>query len=162
MTMPLDCRHCLHVCISLIAILCPLVASSSLTLTQSAEPSFGLIVSGSSGRQFVLNTNDTISGTHASDHISGAMAGRFTMEDTNSPASVNIAVTVLSTFGGLTVNETLCSYGGGMQQSCGGSGFTVTSTASAVLKLGLDISTSAAHRGGDAATVTVELAVTYL
>ena len=162
MIIPSNRRHCLLVCASLTAILFPLAATSSLTLTQSAVPGFGLIVSGSSGRQFVLNTDDTISGTHASDHISGAMAGRFTIEDTNSPTSVNIAVTVLGTIGGLTVNETLCSYGGGIQQSCGGSGFTVISAASAVLKLGLDISTSAAHRGGDAATVTVELAVTYL
>ncbi len=162
MTVPLNRRHCLLACVSLATILYPLAATSSLTLTQSAEPRFGLIVSGSSGRQFVLNTNDTISGTHAGDHISGAMTGRFTMEDSNSPASVNIAVTVLGTFGGLTVNETLCSYGGGIQQSCGGSGFTVISAPSAVLKLGLDISTSAAHRGGDAASVTVELAVTYL
>lgn len=159
---PPNRRHALLVSVSLTAFLVPSIAVPSLTLTQTGAPSFGLIVSGTSGRQFILNTDNTISGSHSSDYVSGAMAGRFIIEDTSSPASVNISVTILGTVGGLNVNEALCSYGGGIQQVCSGSGITVISSATATLKLGLDLTTSTAHRGGDTATATLDLTVTYL
>ncbi|MEX2494565.1 MAG: hypothetical protein WD448_00670 [Woeseia sp.] len=160
--MPLKPRCWFVVSISLTLFVFPSMAISSLTLTQTAAPSFGLIVSGASGRQFILNTDDTISGTHSIDYVSGATAGRFIIEDTSSPASVNISVDVLGTTGGLSIGEALCSYGGGIQQTCSGSGITVTSSASATLRLGLELTTSTAHRGGDSATASLELTISYL
>lgn len=147
---------------SLAAFLVPSVAGSALTLTQSVSPSFGLIRSGSTGRQFVLNTDGSISGTHAVEYINGAEAGRFILEDTSNPSGIIIAVTVLGTSGGLTLNEALCSYAGGAQQVCGGSGMTAISFATATLLLGLDLTTTATHSGGDIASVSVEVSVSYL
>lgn len=158
--MVLPRRSC---CLASLALsLAPSIALPSLAVTQISSPGFGIIVSGSSGRQFILNTDDTVSGTHSTDYVSGAMAGRLVIEDTSSPATLNIAVNVFGTSGGLTVNEILCSYNGGAQQVCSGSGMTVISSGTATLRLGLDVTTNTAHRGGDAASATLELTVSYL
>jgi hypothetical protein len=134
----------------------------ALTLSLITSPGFGLFFSGASGRQFILNTSSTISGTHASDYISGAAAGQFTLADDSSPNTVTILVNNISTLGGLTVNEALCSYNGGAQGRCDAAGMNVTSVGSATLKLGLDISTSTAHSGGDTSSITMDLSVSYL
>ena len=91
-------RGTLCLCIVLLA---PSTAIAALTLTLVTTPNFGIIFSGASGRQFILNTNDTVTGANASDHISGAVAGQFTVADTTSPATVNILVDNISTLGGL-------------------------------------------------------------
>ena len=135
---------------------------AALTLTRVTTPSFGVIFAGASSRQFVLNTDGTITGSGAADHISGALAGQFTVGDTTSPATIVILVDNISTLGGMTVNQALCSYNGGAQQSCDGAGMSVTSVSSASLKVGLDITTSIAHTGGDAASVSMDVSVAYL
>lgn len=140
----------------------PAAAFCSLAVTQTGPPDLGVIVSGDSGRQFILNTDGTISGTHSGDYVSGATAGSFTIEDTSSPATLNIAVMIVGTFGGLEVNEALCSYNGSAQQTCSGSGMSVVSSGTGTLRLGLDVTTSAVHRGGDVASATLELTVSYL
>jgi len=105
----------------------PGAAVAALTLTLIIAPEFGILYSGAGGRQFVLNTNGTVTGTSASDYISGAAAGQLTVADTASPQSISIVIDNISTFGGLSVNDALCSYNGGVQQSCDGAGMTVTS-----------------------------------
>lgn len=134
----------------------------ALSLSLISSPNMGLFFSGTSGRQFILNANGTITGTHAGDYISGASAGQFTLADSSSPSTVTILVDNLSTLGGLTVNSALCSYNGGAQQQCDGAGMNVTSASSATLKLGLDISTSTTHSGGDAPSITMDVSVSYL
>lgn len=143
-------------------LMAPAVAIAALTLTQVTPPSLGIIFSGASARHFILNTNDTVTGADAGDYISGAVAGQFTIDDTSSPVSVNILVDNISTIGGISVNQALCSYNGGAQQSCDGAGMSVTSVSSATLRVGLDITTSAAHGGGDTATVNMDVSLTYL
>ncbi len=140
----------------------PSTVFAALTLTLVTTPSFGTIFSGASSRQFVLNTDDTITGANSSDYISGAVAGQFTIADDSSPATVTILVDNISTLGGLTVNQAVCKYNGGSQQSCDGAGMNVTSVSSATLKVGLDISTSTAHNGGDTASVSIDVSVAYL
>lgn len=154
---------------SLYVILCagvllttPGTATAALTLTRVASPSFGTVFSGASNRRLVLNTNGSISGSNASDYISGAAAGAFTVLDTSSPATISILVDNVSVVGGLTVNSVLCSYNGGTQQSCDGSGMSTTSASSASLKIGLDITTSTAHSGGDTASVNMDVSIAYL
>ncbi len=120
-------------------------AVAALALTRVTTPSFGVIFAGDSSRQFVLNTNDTVTGSGAGDHVSGAAAGQFTVSDTSSPATINILVDNISSLGGLTVNRALCSYNSGAQQRCDGAGMSVTSVSSATLKVGLDLTTSTAH-----------------
>lgn len=134
----------------------------ALTLSLISLPSPGLFFSGASGRQFVLNTNSTITGTHASDYISGAAAGQFTLADNSSPSTVTILVDNISALGGLTLNMALCSYNGGAQQRCDGAGMNVTSVSSATLRLGLDISTTITHSGGDAPSISMDVSIAYL
>jgi len=138
-----------------------LPAQATITLTETTAPSFGLILSGASGRQFILNTSDSISGTHASDHVSSAIAGVITATDDTSPATIEIIAENISSLGGLTVNEVLCSYGGGAQTRCDGSPLVETSSASTSLKVGVDITTSQVHSGGDSASVSFDISVTY-
>ena len=135
---------------------------AALTLTLLGSPDFGILFSGSSGRQFLLNTDGSISGANASDYISGAAAGQFTLADNSYPSSVTILVDNISASGGLTVNKAVCSYNGGAQTRCDGSGMNVTSISSASLKLGLDISTSTSHGGGSTASVSADVSVAYL
>ncbi len=148
--------------VALLSLAIPSLATATLTLSLTSEPTFGILFSGASNRQFILNTDDSISGTDSSDYISGAAAGSFSLTDSTSPASINLLVDNIGTSGGLTVNDVVCSYDGGSQQSCDGSGLNVTSTSSATIKLGLDISTSSAHSGGDTASVSLDLSISYL
>ena len=152
-------RGVLCLCVLLIG---SVTAVAALTLTRVTTPSFGVIFAGGSSRQFVLNTNDTVTGSSAGDYISGAVAGQFTVSDTSNPATINILIDNIGTLGGLTVNQALCSYNGGAQQSCDGAGMSVTSVSSATLKVGLDITTSTAHTGGDVASVSMDVSVAYL
>jgi len=140
----------------------PGAAVAALTLTLITAPEFGILYAGAGGRQFVLNTNGTVTGTSASDYISGAAAGQLTVADTASPQSISILVDNISTFGGLSVNDALCSYNGGVQQSCDGAGMTVTSVSSATLRVGLDISTTALHSGGNSASISMDVSVTII
>jgi hypothetical protein len=134
---------------------------ATITLTEITAPTFGLILSGASGRQFVLNTSGTITGADAADHVSSQAAGDITVTDDTSPATIEILADNISTSGGLTLNQVLCSYAGGAQTQCDGSPLVATSSASASLKIGVDITTSQVHNGGDGASVSMDINVTY-
>lgn len=136
-------------------------ANATITLTEITAPTFGLILSGASGRQFVLNTSGTITGADSADHISSQAAGDITVTDDTSPATIEILANNISSSGGLTVNQVLCSYAGGAQSQCDGSPLVTTSSASASLKIGVDVTTSQVHNGGDTATVNMDINVTY-
>ena len=153
-----------HVTFAAIVTLGVLIGSSSyaaIGLTLASQPSFGLLISGASNRNFVLNSNGAISGTNSSDYISGAVAGQITVTDDASPVSISILVDNISTFGGLTVNQVLCSYNGGAQVQCDGGGTNETSVSSAALKIGLDITTTQVHSGGDTASASMNVNVIY-
>lgn len=139
----------------------PLSSMATITLTEITAPSFGLILSGASGRQFILNTSGTITGANSSDHISAQSAGDITVTDDTSPMTIEILADSISTVGGLTVNQVLCSYAGGAQTQCDGSPLVATSAASASLKIGVDVTTSQVHSGGDNASVNMDINVTY-
>jgi len=139
-----------------------LPAQATITLTEITAPSFGLILSGASGRQFILNTSATISGTHASDHVSSAIAGAIDITDTTL-ATIEIIANNIGSAGGLTVNEILCSYGGGAQTRCDLTPLVVTVVTSdpVSLKIGVDITTTQVHSGGDSASASFDIDVTY-
>jgi hypothetical protein len=139
----------------------PLFSWATITLTEITAPSFGLILSGASGRQFILNTSGSITGADSTDHVSGQSAGDITVTDDTSPATIEILADSISTIGGLTVNQVLCSYAGGAQTRCDGSPLVETSSASASLKVGVDVTTSQVHNGGDSASVSMDINVTY-
>ena len=144
------------------ALLFSTLAHATITLIPVTSPEFGLILSGASGRQFILGTNGSITGTHSADHISGQSAGHITVRDTTAPVTIEILANNIMTSGGLTVNEVLCSYNAGEQKQCDGTALVVlASVENASLKLGLDISTNQVHSGGDTASVTMDINVTY-
>lgn len=140
----------------------PSTAFCALSLTTTAQPRFGIVTSGPSGRQFILNPDGTVSGASAGDYVSGAAEGRLVIQDTSSPATLNISVMVFGSTGGVTVNEVLCSYNGGLPGVCSGGGMTVISAATATLRIGLDVTTTTPHAGGDTASATLEVTVSYL
>ena len=147
---------------ALALLLVPAVADAALGLSLAVSPSFGTILAGPSGRQFILGTDGTISGADAADHVSGAWEGRLTVTDDAAPSSIVILVDNVLTLGGVSFVEATCSYDADAPQRCDGAGMTATSQASAALDLGLEITTAQAHSGGDAATVTMDVTVTYL
>ena len=148
-----------HVCVLLTM---PAYTMAEVSLTRTTSPSFGIILSGSSGREFVLNTDGSIGGSSSGDYVSGAAAGVFSVVDTTSPNTLAILVDSISATGGLTVVEALCSYNGALQQACDGSGISVNSIGNATLKVGLHVTTTTAHGGGDTASVSMDVSVAYL
>jgi len=152
--------HCLKY-VFLFTALLAMPATAVLTLTEITSPSFGLILSGASGRQFILNTSDTVTGANAADYVSSAVAGVITATDDTSPATIEILADNISSAGGLTVNEVLCSYGGGAQTRCDGTPLVESSAASTSLRVGVDITTNQIHSGGDNASVNFDITLTY-
>ena len=138
------------------------VTYAALNVANISNPTLGLVLSGSSGRQFILRTNGNITGADAADYITGAEEGHIRVEDTSWPRSINIVATNVSTTGGLTVTEVLCTYNNGTETVCGPGGFTVTSVLIASLRVGLDLSTSQAHVGGDSASVDFDIEIIYI
>jgi len=146
---------------SILTALLAMPATAVITLTEITSPSLGLILSGASGRQFILTTSDTVTGANAADYVSSAVAGAITVTDDTSPATIEILADSISSAGGLTINQVLCSYGGGAQTRCDGSPLVETSGASTTLKVGVDITTSQVHSGGDTASVNFDITITY-
>jgi hypothetical protein len=142
--------------------LCSTIAQATLTLTPITSPSFGILLAGASGRQFVLGTNSTISGTNASDYISGATAGSMTVADDTAQVALKIEALNITPIGGLSVARILCSYNGGLETRCDNGGYQVNSGASVTLLLGLDISTTQVHSGSDSASVSFDIEITYI
>ena len=154
----------LRICLIVCAVLCvPAVtpATAALTLTRQVSPSLGTIYSGSSGRRFVLDTSGNVSGSGAGDYVSGAAAAVFQVEDDLSPSAITILAENLTSLGGVTVNQVLCSYNGGTQQKCDGTGISATSISTATLRVGLDVTTAVTHTGGSTASVSMDISIAY-
>ena len=138
------------------------VAFAAFTVTETVTPSLGLVLSGTSGRNFILNTDGTVTGADAIDYISGAVTGQLSLRKTAGPASANIVAENITTSGGLTVNAVACRFHDGAQVDCGGAGINVTVQATRTLYVGVDITTSQVHNSGDMASVTFDINVILL
>ena len=150
--------------LSLYAILCVFAvspATAALTLTKQVSPSLGTIYSGSTGRRFVLDTNGNITGSGASDYVGGAAAAVFQVGDDSSPSGITILADNITPTGGITVNKVLCSYNGGTQQKCSGTGMDATSISTATLRVGIDVTTSTAHTSGAAVSISLDISIAY-
>jgi len=133
-----------------------------LTLTETISPGFGMIYGGPSGRQFILNTDGTITGADAADYITGAVAGEMEVKKTGGkvfPAS--IVAENISTVGGLSVAAILCKFHNDPQTICSGSGISVSLQGKRRLLLGVDLSTTQVHSGGTS-SVSFDITVTIL
>jgi hypothetical protein len=62
-------------------------ASAAITITEQTTPTLGTLVGGASGRNFILNTDETVSGTDSADYLFGAVSGQLTVKKTGGRAS---------------------------------------------------------------------------
>ena len=154
-------RHMLNVLVALAVAALPGMASAALSLTLLQSPDLGLFFAGASGRQFELRPDGTVTGTDSGDYISGAVEGQFTITDDTAPLAINILADNVITSGGLSVTKVTCTYRSWTYQVCSGSGLSVTSASTDTLYVGLDVSTTQAHTGGDVPTVSMDISVSY-
>jgi hypothetical protein len=138
------------------------VAFAALTVTESTTPSLGTLLGGASGRNFILNTDATVSGTDAADYLFGAVAGDLTVKQTGGGASANILADNFSTTGGVTINAAPCKWHTDTATTCDGSGINVTVQGTRHLLVGVDLDTTQVHVGGNSPTATYDITVTYL
>ncbi len=138
------------------------VAFAALTVTESTTPSLGTLLGGISGRNFILNTDATVSGTDAADYLFGAVAGDLTVKQTGGGASANILADNFSGTGGVTVVGVPCKWHTDAATTCGGAGINITVQGTRHLLVGVDLNTDIEHFGGDSPTGTYDITVTLL
>lgn len=130
---------------------------------EQASPTLGVLLSGSSGRNFVLNTDDTVSGAAAGDYLSGAGSGRLNISSGGGNRLATIVADNFATTGGVTINAVPCRWRNQTPSTCSGSGITVTLRNQAgPLWLGVNVTTSQTHSGGDTATARYDVTVTII
>ncbi|MCH8070523.1 MAG: hypothetical protein IIA09_01140 [Proteobacteria bacterium] len=145
------------------ALLAPFpVAFAALTVTETTSPTLGVLLTGASGRNFILNTDETVSGTAAADYLSGAVTGRLSVKKTGGSQSATIVADNFSWTGGVSFSVVPCKFDTGSQTTCEGSGITVTLNATKTLYVGVDLNTTAAHTGGQTASATYDITVTLI
>jgi hypothetical protein len=147
-------------------------AFSQFMMTEVVSPSFGTFLGGASGRQFVLNTDGTITGADAGDYLIGAVGGQLELDNNakkkkkkkaKKKTSVNIVAENISTLGGLGVSAVLCKFERDPQTTCSGPGINVTLRGRrSTLLVGVDITTTQVHGGGDTASVSFDVTVIFL
>jgi hypothetical protein len=149
--------------LGLIFLLASDLTFAQVTITEVTTPSLGSLLAGASGRDFVLNTDDTVSGADAADYLFGAQSGQVDISKSGGGQDATIVANNFSTTGGVTINGVPCKWRNEAPTTCHGSGITkqIRSQARA-LKLGVDIDTSQVHSGGDSATATYDIDVTLI
>jgi len=138
------------------------VAFAAVTVTEKTAPSLGTLLGGASGRNFILNTDATVSGTDAADYLFGAVAGSLAVKQTGGGASANILADNFSTTGGVTINGVPCKWHTDTATTCDGSGINITVQGNRTLLVGVDLDTSQIHSGGESPTATYDITVTLL
>lgn len=144
--------------------LCACLASPSfaaLNLTVIDQPSFGKIHSGASGREFKIDSGNTMSGANAADSVLGVVTGQLTVSDTTPGATIRITVSNVVTSGGFGNPIIFCDYDGGGMVQCDGAGTTVTSVSNATLYVSVQVDTTQAHVGADTSHVDFDISVSY-
>ena len=135
------------------------VAFAALFLTETVTPSLGLVLAGASGRQFILNTDETVSGANAADYLVGAVSGQLEVKQTGGPASGTILADNITATPGVTVNAIPCRWHNDPQARCDLGGITAALQATRILYVGVDITTSQVHSDGDMEIVTYDITV---
>jgi len=134
-------------------------AFAALTVTETTSPTLGVLLTGGSNRNFILNTDETVSGTDSADYVTGAVTGRISIKKTGGSQSADILADNYSETG-VTINAVPCKFNTGSQTTCDGTAITVTLNATKILYVGVDLDTSQTHSGGDTASATYDITVT--
>ncbi len=136
-------------------------AFAALTVTETTSPTLGVLLTGVSGRNFILNTDETVSGTDSADYVSGAVTGRLSIKKTGGSQSANILADNITSSSGVNVSVMIpCKFDTGSQTTCESPGINVTVQATKILYVGVDLSTNKAHVGNDTESATYDITVT--
>ncbi len=138
------------------------VAFAALTVTESIAPNLGTLLGGIQDRNFILNTDATVSGTDAADYLFGAVAGSLEVKKTGGSASATILADNFSSTGGVTITGVPCKWHTDAATTCDGSGISVTLQGPRTLLVGVDLKTDIEHFGGESPTATYDITVTLL
>ena len=138
------------------------VAFAALFVEETVFASLGTWFSGAPGRQFILNTDETVGGANAADYVAGALSGQLTVKKTQGPGSANITADNFLGMGGVTINAVPCRWHDQPQTTCDAPGITAALSATRTLYIGVDINTTVLHIGGDTASATYDITVTVL
>lgn len=136
----------------------------ALSITETSTPSFGAFLWGPSGRQFTLNPDGTITGPNAGDYQFGAVPGELVIQrhgEGNQPSG-QIVVENVFTSGGLIVDSIVCQFHSGPAVDCLAPGIAVQLRGRRRLLLGISVTTSQFHLGGDTASVVFDVTVNVL
>ena len=137
-------------------------AGKPIAFASVVNPTFGDLLGGASGRNFIVGTTGAISGADAGDYITGAAAGSvfITGSDTN---SIDILATNLTANGGVTIANVTCNYDATGDADCD-VGFTAappTKTGKTLL-IGLEINTTQVHGDNVTAAPSFDIVVNYI
>ena len=136
------------------------VAFAALTVTEDTAPSLGTLLGGDTGRNFILNTDATVSGTDAADYLFGAVAGVLTIKKTGGGQSANILADNYSVTEGVIIKGVPCKWHTDTATICDGSGINITAQGSRKLLVGVEIDTDQTHTSAHSPTATYDITVT--
>lgn len=133
-----------------------------LVFSSLVNPTFGDLLAGVSGRNFILGTNGAVSGIDAADYVSGAAAGSLLITG-DASTSVSIQATNLIADGGVSIVNITCNYDATGDQDCI-TGFTGAPPRSQgrILLIGMEINTTTTHGDNDTAAPSFDIVVNYI
>ena len=133
-----------------------------VTLTSTVNPSLGDVNAGTTGRNFVLGTDGSISGTDAAAYTGGASAGSINIQGSASQ-NIDIVAQNLVADGGVNITTVYCDYGGTGSTDCvsGIASAAAPTQTGTTLLLGLSVTTTTAHSDGSSAAPTFDIIVSY-
>lgn len=135
---------------------------SPLTLSNTVNPDLGTFATGPSGRNYILGTDGSISGTDANDYVGGASAGSMIIRG-SATQKIDIVAQNLTDDGGVSIANVICNYDGNGDTDCS-TGITAVaspSPAGTSLLIGMDINTTTSHADGDTASPSFDIVVSY-
>jgi hypothetical protein len=137
-------------------------ALGQATITETVSPTFGFVMGGPANRRFVLNTSDTVTGPNAGDYLFGAVSGELVIQRRGGPIQIQIVAENVTTSGGVTANAILCKWHNSPETNCDGPGILESVVGRRRLLLGVDMTTTQLHNGGDKATVSFDVTAWFL
>jgi hypothetical protein len=133
-----------------------------VTLAAVVDPSLGDYAAGAMGRNFVLGTDGSISGTDAAAYVGGASVGSIKIQGSEFQ-NIDIVARNLLADGGVSITRVSCDYGGTGSTDCvsGIASAAPPTHAGTTLLLGLSVTTTAAHSDGSSAAPTFDIIISY-
>jgi hypothetical protein len=137
-------------------------AAAQITITETVSPTFGFIMGGPANRRFVLDTNDSVTGPNAADYLFGALSGELIFQRQGGPILVSVSADNITSSGGVTANSIRCKWHNTPEVSCNGAGILRIAVGRRRLLLGVDMTTTQFHNGGDRASVSFDITAAFL